>query len=154
MRLMKPRNFMVFGCALLSGVALLYTSQNVQKAENQLRALHASTQRENEKIRLLKAEWENLNRPERLERLARDFLDLVPPAPDRMVQNVSAVPEPSLEEEEGVSVSQAVSFSPSPVYGPPAVVSSPVIQSVESKPEAKTEKDFGSLVQELGEAPQ
>ncbi len=160
MRLVKPQTFLVYACAVLSGVALLHTSQNVQKAEMRLRDLEGSYQREEEKIRLLKAEWEALNRPERLERLAKDFLDLVPPDPARLLRDVAEVPEPLLAPEgtgagqAGDGVSQPVSLSVERPQGALSVspverVVPPVIQTQERKPEAKAEKDFGALLHEL-----
>ncbi|MCB1720483.1 MAG: cell division protein FtsL, partial [Alphaproteobacteria bacterium] len=93
MKLLKPRTFVIFALAGLAGAILLHTSQNVQHAQERLEALEQSVQREEEKIRMLKAEWETLNRPERLERLANEFLDLVPPSPDQMTGKEVHLPE-------------------------------------------------------------
>lgn len=93
MKLLKPRTFIIFALVGLAGAVLLHTSQNVQHAQERLEALEQSVQREEEKIRMLKAEWETLNRPERLERLANEFLDLVPPSPDQMTSEEVHLPE-------------------------------------------------------------
>lgn len=102
MKGIKLRTFIIFALAALSGAALLHTSQRVQQAEETLAVLRVDAQREQETMRMLRAEWEYLNRPERLERLATEFLDLVPPAPDRMPENlideVSTLPERAVEE--------------------------------------------------------
>ena len=73
MKHLNPRTFVIFGLAGLLGVILLHTSQNVQNAEEKLAALESEVAREEEKIRMLQAEWVHLNRPERLERLAVDI---------------------------------------------------------------------------------
>lgn len=112
MKLMKPRNFLTFALAALSGAVLLHTSQSVQQAENRLEILQSSIAREKEQLHILKAEWESLNRPDRLERLAKDFLDLVPPETDAMVGEVSSLPEVSeelLHEESPETILQPVS---------------------------------------------
>ena len=102
MKGIKLRTFVIFALAALSGAALLHTSQRVQQAEETLATLSAEANREQETMRMLRAEWEYLNRPERLERLATEFLDLVPPAPEEMPENLideaSSLPQRSPEE--------------------------------------------------------
>jgi cell division protein FtsL len=103
MKLIKPRNFLIIGMTALSGTVLLHTSQRVQNAEVKLEHLESSVSREQEKIRLLKAEWASLNRPERLEKMAREFLNLVPPQPETMVDEVSVLPDvPESDENKGL----------------------------------------------------
>lgn len=102
MKGIKLRTFLIFALAGIAGAALLHTSQRVQQAEETLATLQAEAQREDETMRMLRAEWEYLNRPERLERLATEFLDLIPPAPERMpeslINEASALPEKPSEE--------------------------------------------------------
>ena len=115
MKVMKPRNFVIFALAALSGAILLHTSQSVQQAEDRLEILRSSVDREREQTRILKAEWESLNRPERLERLAKEFLDLVPPETDTFVDEASSLPEVPdelLNEESPQTVLQPVSMQP------------------------------------------
>ncbi len=64
MKLLRPRTFVIFALAGLAGAVLLHTSQNVRHAEERLAMLERSVGREDEKNRMLKAEWETLNRPE------------------------------------------------------------------------------------------
>ena len=131
---------------------LLHTSQNVQHAEERLQELELTKYREQEKIRMLKAEWESLNRPERLEKLANEFLDLVPPTPAQMAIDRDALPEPIQEEFEieqnfDEPVLQHVSVkAPIPKQKPPRV-----IPQKTSGP--KKEKGFSDLLDELGGAP-
>jgi hypothetical protein len=99
MKKLNSRNFVVLALAGLSGAVLLHVSQNVQKSEDRLAEIEASIDRERETIRVLRAEWAYLNRPDRLERLARDFLDLAPPDPEDLAIEPSHLPERALDDE-------------------------------------------------------
>ena len=160
MKLLRPRTFIIFALAGLSGTVLLHTSQNVQQAEERLEALELSIYREEEKIRMLRAEWQALNHPERLERLANEFLDLVPPSPDQISDNDSVLPDPA----SGRLVpdhSQIDGFEP--IFRPvtfaaeksaaPAPPRKPSIKPhIPSRPQVKPPKNkaFGDLLDELG----
>jgi cell division protein FtsL len=54
--------------------------------------LERELQREREQIAVLRAEWQFLNRPERLQFLAQRHLDLKPLAPTRTIVGVSDIP--------------------------------------------------------------
>ncbi len=71
------------GAAVLSGVALFLTAQKVQTAETRLQLLQDASASEKQSMRVLHAEWDYLNRPDRLEALARDHLNMTPPAGER-----------------------------------------------------------------------
>lgn len=90
MRNIWVRHFLVFIAAVISGAVLMRTSHDVQRAEREVRRLQHSIVQEREAIRVLQAEWAYLNRPERLELLASQYLDLVPPAPATLL---SVMPE-------------------------------------------------------------
>ena len=118
MKGIKLRTFVIFAIAALFGAALLHTSQRVQHAEDVLRDVEAEVARELETMRMLRAEWEYLNRPERLERLATEFLDLVPPTPDAMPDDLtdeaSMLPDSQLNEgqnDEQETQTQPVSYN-------------------------------------------
>ena len=64
--------------ALLAGIALFWTAQRVQLGEAQLRHLQAGAADEQESLRVLRAEWDYLNRPDRIEALARARLGMGP----------------------------------------------------------------------------
>lgn len=165
MKLLKPRTFVIFAVAGLLGAALLNTSQNVQHAEERLEQLQHSAQREEEKIRMLKAEWEALNRPERLERLADEFLEMVPPSPDQMAGDHAYLPEAQPIAEVPVEIPEA---APAPVLQPvayegasepdarpvPVPTAKPAYKPPRKPAGQKTlkEKDFGDLLNELGGA--
>ncbi|MEM6812455.1 MAG: hypothetical protein AAF549_08310 [Pseudomonadota bacterium] len=61
---------MTVWCAVL----LFWTSQSVQTSEKKLRELQNAVFNEKEYIRVLTSEWDYLNRPERLEYLAQEYL--------------------------------------------------------------------------------
>jgi len=152
-KLLKPRTFIIFALAAVSGTVLLHTSQNVQQAEERLEALELSVYREQEKTRMLRAEWETLNRPERLEALANEFLDLVPPTPEQMATDEDmlpdSVPAQFQAEESFEPVLQPVTFeatksaAPKPSHKPIMKPRNP------SKPQK--EKAFSDLLGELGD---
>jgi hypothetical protein len=98
--------------ALLSGGALFWVSQQVQQGEREQRKLQQIMSQEEEAIRVLNAEWDYLNRPDRLEALAEDYLKMEPAKADNLLQNASSIPEPAqtpVMKEKPVFVSTRVS---------------------------------------------
>lgn len=81
------------GLAGMAGFMLFQTSQNVQQAEHQLRGLNAQLTKEGEALRVLEAEWDYLNRPDRLEELARQHLKMGPIDPKLLVRDGGALPD-------------------------------------------------------------
>lgn len=79
---MKKRLFLRYGALVaaiaVSGGLLLHTSQSVQRAESQMHDLKTSIERERQTIDVLQAEWAYLNAPYRLEKLAQQYLGMVP----------------------------------------------------------------------------
>lgn len=71
--------------ACLAGTALFHTSQDVQDARIELRQVETEIAKEKDSIRVLQAEWNYLNRPERLEKLAKKHLDLERTPGERLV---------------------------------------------------------------------
>ena len=156
MKRFRVRTFVIFALASLAGAALLHTSQNVQQAEDRLSVLQAEIQKEKDMIHVLKTEWEYLNRPERLEKLAGEFLDLVPPAPEAMTKDVlpeaASLPERPVPQEEN-NVIPVSAQSPQQVddNGVDEVADVPPIP--ETKPSAlksrEPQKQFDALINEL-----
>jgi hypothetical protein len=74
------RTLSTFGVLLLALVCFaLYTGvYRVKAQEHQLEEMKATLAQEAEAIRVLKAEWTNLNQPDRLQALARRHLALAP----------------------------------------------------------------------------
>ena len=91
---LKLSSFTALLLALLSGGAFFWVSQQVQKGEREQRKLQQVVSQEQEAIRVLDAEWDYLNRPDRLEEMANEYLKMTPIKADGLVQNVSMIPEP------------------------------------------------------------
>jgi len=64
--------------AAFCGTVLFHTSQKVHDEREKLAALDVSIGKEEESLRVLNAEWSYLNQPERLEKLARTYLNMTP----------------------------------------------------------------------------
>jgi len=91
MRLMSKTTG-IFVLAIGLGALVFQTSQNVQDLEGELHSLERAIEHEQEKTTVLEVEWEYLNRPQRLEDLARKRLKMQMPSPDGMVGAVDDVP--------------------------------------------------------------
>ena len=76
-----------------AGFFLFQTSQDVQVKERELSGMKQAIQKEKESIRVLEAEWDYLNRPDRLEELARQHLKMVPAEPEILVKDSGDIPQ-------------------------------------------------------------
>ncbi len=90
--MIKLSALMALLLAVLSGSALFWVSQQVQEAERVQRNLQAVIDQEQEALRVLTAEWDYLNRPDRLEELARTYLNMEPMAIETAVTSVKDIP--------------------------------------------------------------
>ncbi len=154
MKVMKPRTFIVFAFAAISGALLLHTSQTVQDAQSRLEDYERTIENEKEQIRLLKAEWASLNRPERLEKLANEFLDVLPPAPEQMydrdMREFASEPAYEFEREKDFEpVLQPVSVGSQSTAVPPKPAEKPEAPKLESKRDDDA-KDFNALIGKIG----
>ncbi len=159
---------MIFIFGVMAGSMLLRTSQNVQEAEERLFNLSAQVEEEQEAIRVLKAEWEYLNSPLRLEQLAKGYLpELVSPDSEQMMEQPTDLPdayegyEPVFDE--APIKPQPVDFSPQSSREPKEIERSneassrPVIVKPPSKPQLSSppggkkqpEKNFQDLLEGL-----
>ncbi|MFA7276469.1 MAG: energy transducer TonB [Pseudobdellovibrionaceae bacterium] len=94
-------SLLAFILAILLGSALFWVSQQVQQLERAKNNLIAEKTNEEEGIRVLNAEWDYLNRPDRLETLvSRHLRTLEQTKPEDLLYDAKAVPEPALEEDE------------------------------------------------------
>lgn len=75
---MRKSTLLFLMLAVISGALLFHTSQKVVDGQQRLAELDRDIGRENESLRVLSAEWSYLNKPERLEKLARQHLKLEP----------------------------------------------------------------------------
>lgn len=97
---------------------LFSTSQSVQQAESRLEDLRAALAREKQSVRVLRAEWDYLNRPDRIEALAQRYLDLVPPAGEELIASIDALAPamteapPTPAERAGSGIRQSVADEP------------------------------------------
>ena len=78
------------------GGALFWTSQSVQRVQDDLAEKRQARSHEEESLRVLDSEWSYLNRPDRIEALisGRDDLNTEQQEAPVVLQNASAVPEP------------------------------------------------------------
>jgi hypothetical protein len=72
----KPSGILFLLMAVWCAVLLFWTSQSVQDADRALHDLQKAKDSEYEAVRVLMSEWEYLNRPDRLEYLAQQYLPL------------------------------------------------------------------------------
>lgn len=81
---------------LIAGAAgvLFNVSYDVTALEDDLATLNRDIVREQEAIRVLRAEWSYLNQPERLRTLAEELTSLVPIAPSQVIESAAALPMP------------------------------------------------------------
>ncbi len=101
--------------ALVCGFLLFVVSQKVQTNESELRKLTEARDSEEETIRVLRAEWDYLNRPDRLEALAKDYLHMTPARASQMRDAGDEMPQ----QQDGAVPAKApdpvTSLQPSPV---------------------------------------
>ncbi len=70
---------------LASGFALYTLEHRTRSVEREIARVDESVESEYEFIGLLNAEWSLLTRPQRLEQLARNHLNMAPVLPDQLV---------------------------------------------------------------------
>ena len=139
MKKLWRKYLMIFGLAGLAGGLLLVTSQNVERKESELRNLRSIMAAEEESLRVLRAEWAYLNRPDHLEALAGQYLDLVSPQVGQMISGPATM-TPMLPE------SQAVS-QPVSVYAKP--VTTTVIPPRKPQALSKPQRKFQNVLEDL-----
>lgn len=96
---------LVLVLGVLSSAFVLYTLEHATRgAERRIARLEARIDNERESIKLLHAEWSNLARPERLQKLAEEHLKLKPISPDQLMTldelAARVPPEPIIKLEE------------------------------------------------------
>lgn len=79
--------------AVVSGVSLFLVSQGVQKSENDVYRLKHAVSFEQKTEDVLRAEWDYLNTPLRLERMASEYLGMVPPVANNISTTTSLFPD-------------------------------------------------------------
>lgn len=87
------------GLAIVLCTTLFLTSERVQRVEKDYSALQDKIATEKDRLRVLRAEWTYLNRPDRLEKLAATYLNAPPPRATRLVSATTDanIPKVTLE---------------------------------------------------------
>lgn len=79
--------------AVISGVSLFLVSQGVQKSENDVYRLERAVSFEQKTEDVLRAEWDYLNTPLRLEQMAAEYLGMVPPVAGNISTSTTVFPD-------------------------------------------------------------
>jgi len=92
----KISGLLCLAVAIVAGTLLFHTSQSVQNAEQNLTEARNNVATEKESLRILTAEWDYLNRPERLEKLTLQNLDMDEARAEKIdfIEGEEEVPEP------------------------------------------------------------
>lgn len=78
-----------FLLALCGGFVLFKVKYEVVEIEQKLAQTEQQIAREKETIHILKAEWSHLNEPQRLQKLAEKYLDIVPMKTEQITAAIS-----------------------------------------------------------------
>lgn len=154
--------------AAVCGGVLFYTTQRVTDGRARLAILDEDIRKETETIRVLKAEWSYLNQPERLEKLAREYLELAPlkarqfATVPELAERAEAAVASALPPEKSAPVAPAAAKTP-PQPRPAAVAvkirqaPAPVRAQALAPPAPKAppaavaaQRDFGDVMKSLG----
>lgn len=154
MKKIRLRFLVVFVMAACSGALLLRVSQNVQHAEENLAQLQAAIAQEENSTSFLKAEWAYLNNPERLEKLANKYTDLVPPSTAMMAVDANDVP-PRVQEKitpEDAAASSMIQPAALQIKEKPQTPSRPLSRksaASSAAPAKSPEKDFTEVLDSI-----
>ncbi len=130
--------FLTLVAAAGAGTLLFWTSQSVRQKEAELARIEAAAARETQAIRVLNAEWDYLNRPERLEKLASEYLKLVPPQPSQIVREATSSPAPLSPQEADTILPGRPPDKPDIPMATPAVFETTSSPSLSSSPPSLT----------------
>lgn len=75
---MRILNLFLLGCLIALSFLIYEVKYETGAMEEEVASLKTGIRRERDAIAILRAEWSHLNRPERIERLARKHLGLEP----------------------------------------------------------------------------
>ena len=75
---------LVLGLVALASV-IYQVKYQARALDERIAVLHKEIEKERDSLAVARAEWSLLNRPERIERLAKKFLDLTPANPQQLV---------------------------------------------------------------------
>ncbi len=89
MRISTVMTWIVFILPLALG--LFYVKHVVENTENELASLEGQINSDQDEIHVLKAEWIYLSRPDRVKKLASQYLDLQP-TDSKQIADITAIP--------------------------------------------------------------
>lgn len=92
MKLFRLSTLLALSLSVASGAMLFSTAQKVQQTESVLSRARGAVAQEQQTIRVLRAEWDYLNRPDRLEALVKDNLPLTPAKPEALQTDAARLP--------------------------------------------------------------
>lgn len=160
MKILRLSTIMAITLASVSGTFLFSTAQKVQQSEDHLRRTAARLEQEKQSIRVLRAEWDYLNRPDRLEALVERNLELIPVDPESVRADAADLPEthsPLMPPRKPAF--SAGRPSPAPLQAIPAVMErpsspslSPAKPALPVPPQENSSKDFQKLLHDLSPA--
>ena len=79
-------NIVALAITVLFAFGLYKLKYNISVSEDRLGQLQTQIEQEQEELRVLKAEWSHLNRPERIQKLTEKFLKLGPLDPGQIAE--------------------------------------------------------------------
>ena len=136
MKFLRLSTIAALALTMASGAVLFSTAQKVQQAESRVARLKSSVSQEEQTIRVLRAEWDYLNRPDRLEALVKNNLELVPASPESVRDDSSHLPSvrmPVIPARKpgfaGTNSIPAVYTAPEPASSIPSEPAAPVMES-------------------------
>lgn len=123
---MRKSTFLWMTLAAVCGVMLFHTSQKVNDGRTTLAGIEIAIQKEKETLRVLQAEWSYLNQPERLDKLARQYLKLQPMKNRQFINladldRLPQVAENAAPEEPAIKIQKQAAPSPLSSAGLPPV---------------------------------
>lgn len=92
--MIKLPTLLLAGLVASASFVLFHTSYEVQALDQKLGSLNHEIRREQEAIRVLRAEWAYLNQPARLRTLGEQFSPLAPIRPSQVIASVEQIPAP------------------------------------------------------------
>ena len=82
---MRIVNLLLVGCVVVLAFAIYQIKHETHERDQRVAALRLDIRKERDAIAILRAEWSHLNRPKRIERLARRHLGLQPMQTRQMI---------------------------------------------------------------------
>lgn len=117
---MRKSTLLWLTLAAAASTILFHTSQKVTDGRSQLAQIIADTRQEEESLRVLQAEWSYLNQPERLEKLAAQYLPALAAQKGRQFMQLAELkdrmvePAPEVEEKHEEASAPAVAADEAP----------------------------------------